>query len=118
MTITSNRIGQVDFTMPYTQSGVSLLELSESHLEPPIQWTFLAPLTKELWFATVGFFFFTGFVVWVIERPRNPEYQGSSLRQFSNALYFAFSTLTFSHGQWVGLNLFISSLVNFSYSSP
>jgi ionotropic glutamate receptor len=42
--------------MPYTQYGVSLLVLSESDLEP-IQWTFLAPLTKELWLATVGFFF-------------------------------------------------------------
>ncbi|CAL5044117.1 unnamed protein product [Urochloa decumbens] len=97
VTITIDRIGKVDFTMPYTQSGVSMLVLSKSDLEP-IQWTFLAPLTKELWVATVGFFCFTGFVVWVIERPKNPEYQGSSLRQFSTASYFAFSTLTFSHG--------------------
>ncbi|CAN6214745.1 unnamed protein product [Urochloa humidicola] len=96
VTITINRIGKVDFTMPYTQSGVSMLVLSKSDLEP-IQWTFLAPLTKELWFATVAFFCFTDFVVWVIERPKNPEYQGSSLRQFSTASYFAFSTLTFSH---------------------
>ncbi|CAN6202249.1 unnamed protein product [Urochloa humidicola] len=97
VTITIDCIGKVDFTMPYTQSGVSMLVLSKSDLEP-IQWTFLAPLTKELWFATVGFFCFTGFVVWVIERSKNPEYQGSSLRQFSTASYFAFSTLTFSHG--------------------
>ncbi|KAL6606039.1 hypothetical protein ACP70R_041692 [Stipagrostis hirtigluma subsp. patula] len=97
VTITADRTRKVDFTMPYTQSGVSLLVLCKNDLEP-IQWTFLAPLTEKLWFATVGFFFFTGFVVWMIEKPRNPEYQGSRLRQFSNALYFAFSTLTFSHG--------------------
>jgi ABC-type amino acid transport substrate-binding protein len=97
VTITPERIRHVDFTMPYAQSGLSLLVLSENDSKP-IQWIFLEPLTKELWFATVGGFFFTGFVVWMIERPRNPEYQGTRLRQFSTASYFAFSTLTFSHG--------------------
>ncbi|CAL5037239.1 unnamed protein product [Urochloa decumbens] len=95
VTITTDRIGEVAFTMPYTQPGVSLLVLSESET---IQWTFLEPMTKGLWLATLGFIFFTGFVVWAIEKPRNPEYQGSVLRQFNTALYFAFSTVTFSHG--------------------
>ncbi|TVU12249.1 hypothetical protein EJB05_45884, partial [Eragrostis curvula] len=98
LTITSERTRGVDFTMPYTQSGVYLLVLSEDDIES-IQWIFIKPLTWELWLATVVFFFFTGFVVWMIERPRNPQYQGSSLRQFITASYFAFSTLTFSHDQ-------------------
>ncbi|KAJ1258367.1 hypothetical protein BS78_10G069900 [Paspalum vaginatum] len=66
---------------------------------PQIRWIFLKPLTKELWLTTVGFFFFTGFVLWMIERSINPEFQGSDLEQFSTASYFALSTLTFSHGQ-------------------
>ncbi|CAL5051503.1 unnamed protein product [Urochloa decumbens] len=99
MTITDDRAKIVDFTMPYAPSGVALLVLADNDSKPPIQWIFLKPLTKELWLTTVGFFFFTGFVVWVIEWPRNPAYQGSSLTQFSTASYFAFSTLTFSHGQ-------------------
>ncbi|CAN6202246.1 unnamed protein product [Urochloa humidicola] len=99
MTITDDRARIVDFTMPYSPSGVSLLVLADNDSKPPIQWIFLKPLTKELWLTTVGFFFFTGFVVWVIEWPRNPAYQGSSVTQFSTASYFAFSTLTFSHGQ-------------------
>ncbi|CAL5046500.1 unnamed protein product [Urochloa decumbens] len=94
----NERIRVADFTMPYAHSGLSLLMLSENDSRP-IQWIFLEPLTKELWFATVGGFLLTGFVVWMIERPRNPEYQGSRLRQFSTASYFAFSTLTFSHDQ-------------------
>ncbi|CAL5044108.1 unnamed protein product [Urochloa decumbens] len=98
VTITPERIRVADFTMPYAHSGLSLLMLSENDSRP-IQWIFLEPLTKELWFATVGGFLLTGFVVWMIERPRNPEYQGSRLRQFSTASYFAFSTLTFSHDQ-------------------
>ncbi|TVU12254.1 hypothetical protein EJB05_45889, partial [Eragrostis curvula] len=74
--------------------------LANKDSKPTIQWIFLKPLTKELWLTTVGFFFFTGFVAWMIERPRNQEYQGSSLAQASTALYFAFSTLTFSHDLW------------------
>ncbi|XP_066376463.1 glutamate receptor 2.8-like isoform X2 [Miscanthus floridulus] len=99
VTITSDRINTVDFTMPYTQSGVALLVRRDR--SDPIQWRFLTPLSKELWFATVGFFCFTGFVIWMIERPKNPEYQGSAMGQFSTAAYFAFSTLTFSHGEIV-----------------
>lgn len=107
VTITPERIRDAYFTMPYAQSGLSLLMLSENDSKP-IQWIFLEPLTKELWFATVGGFLFTGFVVWMIELPNNPEYQGSRLRQFSTTSYFAFSTLTFSHGLQFELKLLYS----------
>uniref|UniRef100_A0A0Q3V9E5 Ionotropic glutamate receptor C-terminal domain-containing protein n=1 Tax=Setaria italica TaxID=4555 RepID=A0A0Q3V9E5_SETIT len=41
------------------------------------------------------------FVVWVIEWPKNPAYQGSTVTKFSTASYCAFSTLPFSHGQMI-----------------
>ncbi|KAK1679460.1 hypothetical protein QYE76_040308 [Lolium multiflorum] len=95
VTITAKRAAATDFTVPYTQSGVSMLVLVkyESHT-----WTFLS---LELWIATVVFIIYTGFVVCMIELQGNPEYQGSISRQCSNALYFVFSTLTFSHGQGI-----------------
>ncbi|KAE8768661.1 glutamate receptor 2.8-like [Hordeum vulgare] len=87
-----------DFTMTYTESGLSMIVLVEN--EPnTISWTFVKPLSRNLWFATIVFFFYTSIVVWMIEIPKNQEYQGSSLRQCTTALYFVFSTLTFSHGQ-------------------
>jgi ABC-type amino acid transport substrate-binding protein len=99
VTMTDERAKVVDFTAAYAASGLALLVLADVDKEPPIQWIFVKPLTKELWITTVGFFFFTGFVVWLIEAPKNPEYEGSILRQFMTAWYFIFSTLTFSHGQ-------------------
>ena len=105
VTITAKRATKTDFTMPYTQSGVYMLVLAEDDSNT-ISWTFVKPLSGSLWLATVAFFFYTGFVVWMIELPRNQEYQGSSLRQCSTALYFIFSTLTFSHGQCFKLILF------------
>lgn len=98
VTITAERAVYVDFTMPYNESGVSMLVLTKNGSNSTIEWVFLKPFTTELWLATVGGFFFTGLVVWMIERPRNLEYQGPSSRQWSTALYFSFSTLTFSHG--------------------
>ncbi|KAL6606036.1 hypothetical protein ACP70R_041689 [Stipagrostis hirtigluma subsp. patula] len=110
VTITAERAKVVDFTMPYAPSGVSLLVLADNDSKPPIQWIFLKPLTKELWLTTVSFFFIVGFVVWMIERPRNPAYQGPSVTQFSTASYFAFSTLTFSHGQIIRSPLYTANL--------
>lgn len=98
VTIIANRTRYVDFTMPYTESGVSMLVLSKSDDEPTT-WIFLQPLAKDLWIATMIFIFFTGLVVWVIERPINRDFQGSKWKQCITAFYFAFSTLTFSHGQ-------------------
>jgi hypothetical protein len=104
VTITAERVAGTDFTMPYTQSGVSMLVLAED--EPnTVSWTFVKPLSPDLWFATIAFFFYTGFVLWMIELPTNQEYQGSKTRQCSTALYFIFSTLTFSHGQCIKLKL-------------
>jgi hypothetical protein len=97
ISITPDRAADTDFTMPYTQSGVFMLVLAEDEPET-VEWKFVKPLSSAFWLTTVGFFFYTGFVVWMIERSRNQEYQGSNLRQFSTASYFAFSTLTFSHG--------------------
>jgi ABC-type amino acid transport substrate-binding protein len=74
VTITAERVTGTDFTMPYTQSGVSMLVLAE---EPnTVSWTFVKPLSPDLWFATIAFFFYTGFVLWMIELPTNQEYQG------------------------------------------
>nr|XP_020159406.2 glutamate receptor 2.8-like [Aegilops tauschii subsp. strangulata] len=100
VTITAERATNTDFTMPYTQSGVPMLVLAVD--EPyRISWTFVKSLNGELWLATMVFFLYTGFVVWMIALPRNQEYQGSNLRQCSTALYFVFSTLTFSHGHTI-----------------
>ncbi|PUZ61851.1 hypothetical protein GQ55_4G310900 [Panicum hallii var. hallii] len=98
VTIIANRATDVDFTMPYTESGVSMLVLSKNN-DKLSMWIFLQPLTNDLWIATTVFIFFTGLVVWMSEFPSNDEFRGSRLRQFSTVFYFIFSTLTFSHDQ-------------------
>ncbi|KAJ0985058.1 hypothetical protein J5N97_003414 [Dioscorea zingiberensis] len=57
-TIIANRSLYVDFTLPYTESGVSMIvPIKEDKRN---MWIFLEPLTTDLWLGTLTFFFFTG----------------------------------------------------------
>ncbi|XP_016649717.1 PREDICTED: glutamate receptor 1.3-like [Prunus mume] len=100
-TITSERSQYVDFTIPYTDLGVGMLVPNENE----DMWIFLKPLSADLWITSAGFFILTGFVVWVIERPVNREFQGTPSQQIGTILWFAFSTLVFAHREKLLNNL-------------
>lgn len=95
-TITMSRMNKVSFTMPFTDTGLSMIVVVKKETSGGM-WIFLQPLTTTLWIASLAFFFFTGFVVWVIEHQINPEFHGTPWQQFGVVFYFAFSTLVFSH---------------------
>ncbi|CAN6562370.1 unnamed protein product [Malus baccata var. baccata] len=100
ITITSNRSQYVDFTMPYTDLGVGMLVPNQKDM-----WIFLKPLSAYLWITSACFFILTGFIVWVIERPVNQEFQGTPLQQIGTILWFSFSTLVFAHREKILSNL-------------
>lgn len=95
-TITMSRMNKVSFTMPFTDTGLSMIVVVKKETSGGM-WIFLQPLTTTLWIASLAFFFFTGFVVWLIEHQINPEFHGTPWQQFGVVFYFAFSTLVFSH---------------------
>ena len=96
VTITARRLDEVDYTMPFTESGWSMVVAARPDTAASM-WIFLQPLTASLWLASLAFFCFTGFVVWVIEHRVNPEFRGTPSQQFGLIFYFAFSTLVFAH---------------------
>uniref|UniRef100_A0ACD5YVA9 Uncharacterized protein n=1 Tax=Avena sativa TaxID=4498 RepID=A0ACD5YVA9_AVESA len=104
VTITASRLEEVDFTMPFTESGWSMVVAARPDKSASM-WIFLKPLTTSLWLASLAFFCFTGFVVWVIEHRVNPEFRGTPSQQFGLIFYFAFSTLVFSHKEKLESNL-------------
>ncbi|KAM0930054.1 hypothetical protein ACQ4PT_001140 [Festuca glaucescens] len=104
VTITASRLEAVDFTMPFTESGWSMVVAARQDPAASM-WIFLQPLTASLWLASLAFFCFTGFVVWVIEHRVNPEFRGTPTQQFGLIFYFAFSTLVFSHKEKLESNL-------------
>ncbi|KAL5737985.1 hypothetical protein ACOSP7_030746 [Xanthoceras sorbifolium] len=102
ITITSNRSLYVDFTLPYTDLGVGIVVPKETTNN---MWIFLEPLKVDLWLSSAGLFVMTGFVVWLIERPINNEFQGPISQQIGMIFWFSFSTLTFAHRERLLSNL-------------
>ena len=93
--IIANRTLYVDFTLPFTESHVSLLVRMKDKKSSAV--IFLKPLSSDLWAITFLSFLFVGFVVWVLEHRRNEDFQGSAYYQVGTSLWFSFSTLVFAH---------------------
>ncbi|KAG8380244.1 hypothetical protein BUALT_Bualt07G0173100 [Buddleja alternifolia] len=104
VTIVANRSRFVDFTFPYTESGVSIIVPIKDN-DRKNAWIFMKPLTTGLWLTIGAFFVFTGFVVWVLEHRFNEEFRGLPLQQIGMIFWFSFSTLVFAHKEKVISNL-------------
>ncbi|CAE6019222.1 unnamed protein product [Arabidopsis arenosa] len=107
VTITANRSLYVDFTLPYTESGVSMMVPVRDN-ESKNTWVFLEPWSLELWVTTGCFFLFIGFVVWLFEHRVNTDFRGPPHYQIGTSLWFSFSTMVFAHREKV-----VSSLARF-----
>ncbi|XP_040374510.1 glutamate receptor 2.9-like isoform X1 [Rosa chinensis] len=86
----------VDFTLPYSESGVSMIVLTEDS-ERNSLWIFLKPLSLDLWLTTGVAFIFTGFVIWLLEHRENTEFRSPAQQQLGMIFWFSFSTLVFAH---------------------
>ncbi|RWR75362.1 glutamate receptor 2.8-like protein [Cinnamomum micranthum f. kanehirae] len=64
-TIGANRSKYVDFTLPYIESGLTMIVLAKNNKENA--WIFLKPLRLDLWLMTGAAFIFTGAVVWALQ---------------------------------------------------
>ncbi|KAF5461787.1 hypothetical protein F2P56_017858 [Juglans regia] len=95
-TIVADRSLYVDFTLPYSESGVSMVVLVKDE-EKNNFWIFLKPLSLDLWLATGAAFVFTGLVIWVLEHRINSEFRGPPDQQIGMIFWFSFSTLVFAH---------------------
>ncbi|CAL9089166.1 unnamed protein product [Musa acuminata var. zebrina] len=104
VTITPNRSLYVDFSVPFTEVGMSMVVPVKDD-RGRSAWIFLKPLTTELWLAIGAFFIFTGLVVWVLEHRVNDSFRGPPLHQLGTIFYFSFSTLVFAHKEKVTSNL-------------
>ncbi|CAJ2643709.1 unnamed protein product [Trifolium pratense] len=104
VTIIANRSNYVDFTMPYTESGVTMV-VSMKDNRKKNAWAFLKPLTWDLWVASACSLVFIGFVVWVLEHRVNNDFRGPPSHQIGTSLWFSFSTVVYAHREKVVSNL-------------
>ncbi|TXG62338.1 hypothetical protein EZV62_013701 [Acer yangbiense] len=103
-TIVAHRSRNVDFTLPYTESGVSMIVPTKDNKKKNA-WVFLKPLTWDLWVTSACFFVFIGFVVWVLEHRINEDFRGPIEYQVGTSFWFSFSTMVFSQRERVISNL-------------
>ncbi|XP_073262470.1 glutamate receptor 2.8-like [Populus alba] len=103
-TIIFNRSRYVDFTLPYTESGVSMI-VPIVDTNSKNAWVFLKPLTWDLWVTSFCFFIFIGFVIWVLEHRINEDFRGPASHQAGTSFWFSFSTMVFAQRETVVSNL-------------
>ncbi|KAJ0030937.1 hypothetical protein Pint_14223 [Pistacia integerrima] len=100
-TIVANRTSYVDFTLPYSESGVTMLVPIKRDKRKNM-WIFLRPWSWDLWLAVVMYSIFTGIAIRIIEHGTpNTEFQGSTTRQVGMVLYFPLSSLVVPQGKLV-----------------
>ncbi|XP_010548559.1 PREDICTED: glutamate receptor 2.1-like isoform X2 [Tarenaya hassleriana] len=99
-TINANRSSYVDFSLPYTPSGVGLIVPLKDNVKRSST-IFLTPLTLGLWLISLLSFFIVGLVVWILEHRINPDFHGPGKYQASTIFWFAFSIMVFAPGERV-----------------
>ncbi|KAL2548160.1 Glutamate receptor 2.7 [Forsythia ovata] len=104
VTIVANRSQYVDFTLPYTESGVSMMMPIKKN-KGKNAWVFLKPLSWELWLTSFCSFVFIGFLIWLLEHRINEDFRGPPLHQVGMIFWFAFSTMVFAHKEKIISNL-------------
>ncbi|KAI3839718.1 hypothetical protein MKW98_010023, partial [Papaver atlanticum] len=114
VTIIADRTRYVEFSQSYTNTGVHMIIRNENLTDRP--WWFLGSWSKDLWFTTIAFFLSTGFAVWIFEKGKNPEFQGTLSQQLGKYLSFSFSISVFAHKEKLESNYsrFIVSLWSFA----
>ncbi|XP_031104860.1 glutamate receptor 2.7-like isoform X1 [Ipomoea triloba] len=99
ITIRANRSKYVDFTQPFIESGITMVVPVKDRRKGA--WTFLKPLTWDLWVTSGCFFVFMGFVIWILEHRTNEEFRGSPHQQVGTGFWFSFSIMVFAHKEKV-----------------
>ena len=98
--IVANRTNYIDFKLPYTESGVTMVVPIKDN-ERKNAWVFLKPLTWDLWITSGVFFVFIGFVVWVLEHRINEEFRGPPSHEIGTSLWYSFSTMIFAQSKFL-----------------
>ncbi|XP_022951993.1 glutamate receptor 2.1-like isoform X3 [Cucurbita moschata] len=104
ITIVANRSKYVDFTLPFTDSGVSMVVPTKAN-SMNRAWLFLKPLTVGLWITSLCFFVFMGFVVWILEHRINPAFRGPPSHHIGTSLWYSFCTMVFAQRETLISNL-------------
>ena len=95
--ILANRLQHVDFTHPYTHSGLTMIVPTKPEGSSLM---FTKPFTRDMWLVTAAILLYTMLIVWFPEHQFNPNFRGPWKNQISTALWFTFSSLFFAQSKF------------------
>ncbi|KAK4483446.1 hypothetical protein RD792_010633 [Penstemon davidsonii] len=120
ITITASRSIYADFTLPYAEGGVtSIVPIMYEDVNDV--WTFMQPLTKELWLTTATFYIFTALAIWILGTKIITTNRDEPGQHVGMICYFPFFP-----GQGIEVSLlclvlvswaFVASLLNSTYTA-
>ncbi|KAH9317200.1 hypothetical protein KI387_018969, partial [Taxus chinensis] len=99
--ILASRSRYVDFTQPYTQSGLVMMVPIDNN----ITWAFLQPFTPLLWFTVPVFLAFTWAVLCLLEHGTYSHFTGKPNKHQVTILWFSLSTLFFTQREKIHSSL-------------
>ncbi|CAL1388436.1 unnamed protein product [Linum trigynum] len=102
ITILADRYKYVDFTQPFTESGLSTIVPSSPD---DSAWMFTKPFDFKMWTMCLALLAYTIVVVWFMEHNSNPEFQGPWNAQLGTALWFIFCSLFFVQKEKINNNI-------------
>ena len=89
ITISHNRTSYVDFSLPYTESGVAMVVPAKSSRTNKA-WIFVEPLSRGLWLRSIGLLFYTWLVLWILELlENNANITGEVLKNIGIMTFFS-----------------------------
>ncbi|XVF34183.1 hypothetical protein REPUB_Repub18cG0036600 [Reevesia pubescens] len=100
ITIMAKRMKWVDFTSAYLDSRVTML-IKVGHKWPNHIWTFLKPLSWDLWVIIYISCISVGLVVRILERRVNTEFKGPAGKQICTILLFPFQSVVIPQREMV-----------------
>lgn len=124
ITILTNRTAKVDFTQPYTDTGLVIMVPVKKTRSS--RWPFLQPFTRSMWLTAAAFILLTAILLWLLERSENHAFTGKPAKQMEVSLWFSFSTIVFAHREKVMtclgklilmIWLFVVLILNSSYTA-
>ncbi|XP_021743767.1 glutamate receptor 2.9-like [Chenopodium quinoa] len=103
--ILDERYRWADFSQPFVKSGMNMVVTVKEDKTKDI-WIFAMVFEKKLWILFLSMGLFIGFVVWLVERRRNPEFaDGSVSQQLGAVFWFSFTLLFFAQKESPRSNL-------------
>ncbi|XP_056693887.1 glutamate receptor 2.7 isoform X2 [Spinacia oleracea] len=103
--IVEERYHWADFSQPFVKSGMNMI-VTVKEDKTKEMWIFTMVFEKKMWVLVLSMGLFIGFVVWLVERRRNPEFVGGSvLQQLGTVFWYSFTLLFFAQKESPRSNL-------------